>query len=117
VLIERVSADGDLPALADAGFFERRRVRGALEARGRGEAGALEVEDEALLARYLEATDVPAERYSDLARRRAEGLREQLVTAHALPPARIAAEPAPAPGAPAVALELRTGQAEAAAGP
>ncbi len=115
VLIERVSADQDLPELGDAGFFERRRVRGALEARGRGEAGALEAEDEALLARYLEATDVSAERYTELAERRAEALRGLLTTAHALPPARIAAEAAAGPGAPAVALELRVAGSEGAA--
>jgi hypothetical protein len=115
VLIERVSGDQDLPELGDAGFFARRRVRGALADRARGETGALEAEDEALLARYLEATDVPAARYTELAGRRAEALRELITTTHALPPARIAAEPAAEPGAPAVALELRASAAEAAA--
>jgi hypothetical protein len=109
VLIERVAADGDLPELADAGFFARRRVRGALEARSRGAEEPLEAEDQALLARYVEATEVPAERYTELARRRAEALREAVSTAHAIPPARLAAEASAEPAKPEVTLELRVG--------
>jgi hypothetical protein len=107
VLIERVSADQALPELGDAGFFARRRVRGALEARGRGEPGALEPEDEALFARYLEATQVPAERYTDLARQRAEALRDVFTTAHGIAATRLTPEASPEPGKPEVALELR----------
>jgi hypothetical protein len=114
VLIERVAADRDLPELADAGFFARRRVRGALEERGRGEPGALEPEDEALFARYLEATEVPAERYTDLARRRAEALREVFATTHGIAAARLALEASPEAAKPGVALELRVAAAEEA---
>jgi len=114
VLIERVAADQDLPELEDAGFFARRRVRGALEARGRGEAGVLEPEDEALLARYREATEVAAERYAELARRRAEALRDVLATAHGLAPERLAVEAPPGPAAPEVVLELRVAGTPAA---
>jgi hypothetical protein len=106
ILIDGVAADRGLPALEDAGFFARRRVQGALEARGRGEAGALEAEDEALLARYREATPVPPERYAELARRRAEAVRDVLATAHALPAARVAVS-AGGEGAPEVVPELR----------
>jgi hypothetical protein len=117
MLIERVAADRDLPEVSDAGFFARRRVRGALEARGRGEAGALEPEDQALLARYLEATEVPAERYRDLARRRAEALREVFATAHGIAAARLALEASPDAAKPEVALELRVAAAQAEAAP
>ena len=112
ILIERIAADRGLPALDDAGFFARRRVQGALEERGRGEAGALEPEDQALLARYLEATDVPAERYTDLARRRAEAVRDVLATAHALAPPRVVAEAGSEAAAPEVVPELRVGAAQ-----
>lgn len=111
ILIERVAADRGLPALEDAGFFARRRVQGALAERGRGEAGELEPEDQALLARYLEATDVPAERYADLARRRAEAVRDLIASAHALAPARLLVEGGTAPAAPEVVPELRVGAA------
>ena len=111
ILIERVAADSGLPSLEDAGFFARRRVQGALEERGRGEAGALEPEDQALLARYLEATEVPAERYADLARRRAEAVRDVLGAAHALAPARLRVEAGSEPSAPGVVPELRVGRA------
>jgi hypothetical protein len=109
ILIERVAADRGLPALEDAGFFARRRVQGALAERGRGEAGALEAEDQALLARYLEATDVPAERYADLARRRAEAVRDVLATSHALAPVRLLVEAGSEAAAPGVVPELRVG--------
>jgi hypothetical protein len=111
ILIERVSADQGLPALADAGFFAKRRVQGALADRGRGEAGALEPEDQALLGRYLEATPVPPARYEDLARRLAEAVRDVLATEHALAPARLIVEADAGPGASDVVPELRTGAA------
>jgi hypothetical protein len=110
LLIERVAADRDLPEVGDAGFFARRRVRGALEARGRGEPGALEPEDAALLARYLEVVQVPAERYTDLAERRAEALREVFATAHGIEAARLAPAASPEPARPEVALELRVAE-------
>jgi hypothetical protein len=81
-------------------------VQGALEARARGEAGTLEAEDEALLARYREATTVPPERYAELSRRRAEAVRDVLATAHALPRDRITVE-AGGEGTPEVVAELR----------
>jgi hypothetical protein len=107
ILIERAAAGRGLPPLEDAGFFARRRVQGALAERGRGEAGALEPGDEALLARYREATEVPAERYTDLARRRAEAVRGVLASAHGIPPARLFPEAGSASAAPEVVPELR----------
>jgi hypothetical protein len=112
MLVERVAAERGLPELEGAGFFARRRVQSALAERGRGEPGALEPEDQELLARYVEATEVPAERYAALARRRAEALRDRLVSEHALGPARIALEAAQGPVAPGVATELRVAAAQ-----
>jgi hypothetical protein len=104
ILIERVAADKGLPSLEDAGFFARRRVQSALAERGHGEPGALEPEDQALLARYREATPVPPERYADLARRRAEAVRDLLTPS--ISPDRLALEVA-SDGAPDVVVELR----------
>jgi hypothetical protein len=109
ILIESVADDRDLPALEDAGLFARRRIRGALEERGRGAEGALEPEDQALLTRALDAVAIPAERYAELARRRAESLRDLLATAHALAPARLAVESGAEPAAPSAVPELRVG--------
>ncbi len=111
ILVERVTAGEGLPALADAGFFARRRVQGALAKRGRGEAGELEAEDQALLARYLEATPVPPVRYADLARRRAEAVRDTLASAHAIAPAQLSVEAGAELGASDVVPELRVAAA------
>ena len=86
-------------------------MRGALEERARGGEGALEAEDQALLARYVDATEVPAERYGELARQRAEAIRELLASAHGIPPARLVVETAPEAGRPEVAVALRVGAA------
>jgi hypothetical protein len=86
-------------------------VQGALEERGRGEAGELEPEDQALLGRYLEATPVPPKRYEALARGRAEAVRDVLAGAHALAPARLVVEAGAEPGASDVVPELRAGAA------
>ena len=115
ILIERVAAGKGLPDLTDSGFFARRRVASALEARGRGEAGALEPEDQALLGRYLEATQVPAERYADLARRRAEAVKEVLVTQHRIGAERLTLAAPNEPGASEVVLALEVAGAQEAA--
>jgi hypothetical protein len=107
ILIERAAADRGLPEVEGLGFFARRRIHGALAERGRGEPGALEAEDAALLAKAVDATEVPAERFAGLARRRAEALRDALAAAHAIAPARLVVEAAAEPARPEVALELR----------
>jgi len=86
ILIEGLAAGEDLPEIDDSGFFARRRVRKALEARGRGEQGALEAEDETLLARYRAAADVPPTRFAALARERAEAIASLLIEEHTLSP-------------------------------
>ncbi|HKJ25923.1 MAG TPA: DUF748 domain-containing protein, partial [Myxococcota bacterium] len=86
ILIERIAAGIDLPEVDDAGFFARRRVRGALEARGRGEAGELGAEDAALLARYRDAVEVPPGRFAALARERADAVARRLTGELGLPP-------------------------------
>jgi hypothetical protein len=89
MLSERVLAGEGLPELEGVGFLQRRRVRGALAARGRGEPGALEPEDEAALARWVAGVAVPPERRSALARARAEAARAALLSAGALEPERV----------------------------
>ena len=84
ILANRVAAGGDLPDLDGAGFFARRRVRGALEKRGRGEAGALGPKDAELLARYRTATYVPPDRFAALARARARALAATLTATHGI---------------------------------
>jgi hypothetical protein len=84
-------------------------VTGALEDRARGEAGELDAEDQALLARYVAAVTVPPERLAALARARAEALRDALAAQHGVDPARLdVAGPAP-DGAPGVVVELAPG--------
>jgi len=74
ILAERLEAGDDLPAVegADPGFFQRRRIEGALRDRARGEAADLDEEDEALFDRWVAAVDVPEKRYRDLAALRAQ---------------------------------------------
>jgi hypothetical protein len=106
ILVERATAGEDLPSVEGVGFLARQRLKGALVDRGRGEQGELDAEDAAALARWIEATDVPPERFAALARSRAESARDALVQAHAVDPARLAlAEPAPE-GEPGVVVEL-----------
>jgi hypothetical protein len=111
IQVERIAADRDLPDLPDAGFLARRRVRSALADRGRGKVGALDPEDQALLERYLDATAVPPERFADLARRRAEAVRELLAKADSIAPSRLSAGADPAPGSPEVVAQLHAGAA------
>jgi len=106
ILVERATAGEDLPSVEGVGFLARRRLASALVDSGRGETGELDPEDAAALERWIEATEVPPERFSALARRRAEGARDALVQAHGADAARLAvAEPAPE-GDPGVVVEL-----------
>jgi len=108
VLAERLAADGDLPDLEDEdpGLFQRRRVESALRDRARGEAVALDEDDEDLLQRYLEATDVPVERFVDLANRRAQRVRDDLVTVEGIPSERVRASDDRRDDDPAVEIDL-----------
>ncbi|MEN8160158.1 MAG: DUF748 domain-containing protein, partial [Myxococcota bacterium] len=115
VLIDRVAGGQGLPELPDAPFFARRRVQGALAARGRGEPGALEAEDAVLLARYVAAVEVPGERFTGLAQGRADALRSLLEGEHGVGAARVVAEAASARGPAEVTLALRLGPAAAPA--
>jgi hypothetical protein len=106
ILIERIAAGDGLPELSDAPFFARRRVQGVLAARARGEAEEPTAEDAPLLLRYIAATEVPAGRFTELARGRADSLRSQLESDYDIAPVRLTAEAAPLPGAPEVELVL-----------
>jgi hypothetical protein len=106
ILVERAVAGEDLPQVEDTGFLARRRVAGALASRGRGESEELSPEDQALLARYKAAVEIPPERMAALARRRAEGVRDALVSTHAIDARRLEiAEPGEA-GSPGVLVEF-----------
>jgi hypothetical protein len=103
LLRERAAAGESLPEVPGGGFFASRRVAEALR---EGTEGALAGDDAALYERMLAAAEVPAERFSDLARRRAEALRERLVTGkRPVDAARVVAAE-PAEGEPGVGLEL-----------
>jgi hypothetical protein len=107
MLIERVQGGKGLPDLAGGpGFLTRRRITGALAARGRGEAGVLDAEDQAWLDRYVQAEDVSSERMVALARKRAEDVRDAIGAQPGVDAARITvSDPAP-DGAPGVVVEL-----------
>jgi len=106
ILVERALADEDWPKVEDAGIFARRRVRAALAERGRGGSAELDAEDQALLARYVAALQVPAERMRELARRRAEAARTALAAALGGDASRlVVGDPAP-DGDPATVVEL-----------
>jgi hypothetical protein len=106
-LIEQLSAGEDLPKIEDAGLLARRRVAGALRARGRGEPGELEEQDQALLTRYAAAVEVPSTKLAALAQRRAEAVRDALVT-EGVDAARLKLGEAIASGDPGVLLELQS---------
>ncbi len=112
LLIDRVGAGEGLAELDDDPFFARRRIQAALEARARGEPGALAPEDAPLFARYVAATEVPSGRFEALAKARADAVRGRLEGKHGVSATRLDAGAAPAPGAPEVVLGLRLGSEE-----
>jgi hypothetical protein len=109
ILIERLAAGGDLPDVEDAGLLARRRVASALGARGRGESGELEEQDEALLARYKATVEVPNANLAALARRRAETVRDALI-GEGVDAARREVGETMESGQPGVLLELQSAQ-------
>lgn len=106
ILVEQAVAGAEWPEIEDAGFLARRRLVQALAARGRGEGAELSPEDAALLARYVAAVEVDPERMRQLAQLRSEAVRDELVSAHGVDARRLSLGEAPAPGEPAVVLEL-----------
>ena len=82
ILAERVVAKQELPSV-DAGFFQKRRLRGALEKQTRGETVDLNDEDTEALERWASEVSVPDERREALGRERAEAVRAALVAAGA----------------------------------
>jgi len=108
MLFERLQAGKSFPDVEGSGFFARRRVAAALERRAMGERAALEPEDEALLQRYGAAIEIPSKRYEQLALRRTEMVREQLVASGA-DPERIALATSQLAAQPSVAFELGAG--------
>jgi hypothetical protein len=103
ILAERVVAKQELPPV-DAGFFQKRRVRGALEKREQGEKPRLEPKDERLLERWASQVEVPDERRAELATARAEALRAALLDA-GVDPERVQIGESE-PGPPGVEIEL-----------
>jgi hypothetical protein len=106
ILAEAVREDGDLPPVS-AGFFQKRRLRGALEKRAEGRDAELDAEDAEALQRWIAAVKVPQKRRDALARRRAAALREELVNEVGLPAERVAAGD-PLGGEPGVLIQLVT---------
>jgi hypothetical protein len=103
-LIEMVIADAELPPV-DAGFLQKRRLRGALEDRGEGRPGELGPEDAQALGRWIDAIEVPPARRDDLARERATAVRDTLVESHGVSPDRLRVGD-PLTGPPAVVIQL-----------
>jgi hypothetical protein len=106
LLLERAAAGEELPELDSAGWSDRRHMRAMLQARNQGESLEMDAEDAALWARYVEATQVPPERFDALARRRAELAAESLRGSTELDPAQVRIENADSRGKPGVVLEL-----------
>lgn len=81
ILAERLEDGDGLPDLEDSGFLARRRIRDALEARASGdsEAEPLSAEDRALYDRYVASVTIEPARLDELARQRAEAVRDLLV--------------------------------------
>jgi hypothetical protein len=104
ILTEQVVADAELPPVS-AGPFQRRRLRGALEDRSRGEARELDADDAAALERWIEAVEVTDESRRALAAERAAALRDALVAEHGIGSERIALGE-PLEGAPGVVIGL-----------
>lgn len=106
-LTERVAAGGDLPDIEDgAGLIGRQQIKGALKKRAKGEAGTLSPENGAHLQRYFEATDVPDERYANLARARATSLQDWLVEKQGIEAGRVRIDEKTERGDPGVLLDL-----------
>jgi len=110
MLAEAAANDSELPAVsaAKAGFFERRRLMGALEDHVKGDEQALaelDAEDAQLLEQWIAQVEVPASRHEELARTRAQGLSDQLASQRGVDAERVRVGD-PMTGEPAVVIEL-----------
>jgi hypothetical protein len=104
VLRQAVEA-GKAPDLPGSTYFQRRRLRQALEGRAQGKPDELDPEDRVALERWIASTPVPPERLQSLAAMRAELLLENLASLAGVPRERLSLAD-PLEGAPGVALEL-----------
>ena len=101
---DQVVADSQLPPV-DAGFFQKRRLRGFLRKKESHEDTDLSEEDAAKLERWAEGVEISQESRDQLAVARAEAVRQALLTEFELDPARVVIGE-PFDGAPGVELEL-----------
>jgi hypothetical protein len=110
MLAEAAASGSELPAVgaAKAGFFERRRLVGALEDHAKGDQQALaelDAEDAQRLDRWVAQVEVPDSRREELARTRAKGLGDQLANERGVDKERVRVGD-PMEGEPAVVIEL-----------
>ncbi len=80
LLVEGAKAGRKLPEIPHTGFLARRRIGIYLAKRAKGLPAELSEEDRALYARYVAATEVPADVLTALARQRAEKVRDLLAS-------------------------------------
>jgi hypothetical protein len=110
MLAEAAADDSELPAVSagEAGFFQRRRLMGALEDHAEGDEQALaelDAEDAQLLDRWVAQVEVPDSRREELARTRAQALSDQLANERGVDAERVSVGE-PLAGEPAVVTEL-----------
>jgi hypothetical protein len=106
ILLERLESGEDLPEVEGAGWRSKRRIRGALEARGRGEPTDLDADDQSLYDTYVATVDVSSKRMHGLAGRRASQIQSMLMEQLGVEPERVRlGRPAP-PGDPGVLVQL-----------
>jgi hypothetical protein len=110
MLAEAAASGSELPAVSagEAGFFQRRRLKGALEDHAKGDEQALaelEPEDAQILDRWIAQVEVPDSRREELARTRASKLSERLASEGGVDAERVRVGN-PMAGEPAVVIEL-----------
>jgi hypothetical protein len=110
MLAEAAANDSELPSVsaAQAGFFDRRRLMGALEDHAKGDERALaelDAEDVQRLDRWLTEVEVPDSRRAELARTRAKALSDRLTNERGVDAERVRVGD-PMAGEPAVVIEL-----------
>ncbi len=110
LLAQRFAEGSSVPDVAGDGLLARRRIENAVTSRAAGAQAPLDPEDEALLERYLGAIEVPAARFEELGRDRAQAilgvLRAEGITSDQLRTRAVQADGSTADGPPAVALRF-----------